>query len=107
MPTTALAQTETRQMRLLSRILREKTGVDLPTFMASRRHPGLQWRTWEQITAELAEATGETLSREGVHRWSQRYGIPRSYQHDGPDYQKSYRDALAKRGIAVQVPAAS
>jgi hypothetical protein len=93
---------ETREMRLISRILFDANLGGLPVFLAERRLPGAGWRSWEQITIDLHTATGETITREGIRRWARKYGIPEdTRQGDGPKLTGAYRRKVERAGIQI------
>lgn len=83
-------------MRLLSRALSD--AGPLSAFLAARRHPGTNWMTWEQIGFQLHERTGEHVTREGLHKMAQRYGIPDTARTDDAG---TYRKAVADLGITI------
>lgn len=92
---------ETTAMRLMTALLGRKRGP-LPRFIASRRVPGPAWRSWDVIAHELYGVTGETVSREGVIKWTRRYGIPMdTHRFDGAALTNRYCTAVAKLGIEI------
>jgi hypothetical protein len=102
MPTATEQVRETREMRLISRILFDADLGGLPEFLASRRLPGNGWRSWEQITIDLHKATDETITREGIRRWARKYGIPEDTKPtDGPALTKAYRAKVKRAGITI------
>jgi hypothetical protein len=103
MPTaTARAVRETREMRLLSRVIRDAGKGDLPLFLAIRRQPGAHWRSWEQIAFDLHGVTDELITREGIRRWARKYGIPENTtREDGPKLATAYRTAVKRAGIEI------
>lgn len=104
MPITRPRPDETREMRLFSKLITERTGdYDLPRFIASRREPGEHWRSWEEIVFDLGELTGELVTDISLRKWAKRYGIPESTDADakqGPD-AKAYVKALKSAGITI------
>lgn len=101
MPTATEQVRETREMRLISRVLEGTGKGDLATFLASRRHPAY-WRSWEQIAFDLHGATGELITREGIRRWARKYGIPENTtRDDGPKLIGAYRAAVKRAGIEI------
>jgi hypothetical protein len=73
-----MAPRETPTQMLVNRILLEKTGKDLKTFLAERRTSTdpAEWG-WEDIAFDLRTITGvRPLVRDTVHSWARRYEIP-------------------------------
>jgi hypothetical protein len=106
MPIATAPVRETREMRLISRLLagsrRPGAPRSLPAFLAIRREPGPEWRTWEQITLDLYEVTGELITREGIRRWARKYGIPEDTKpNDSPALVKAYHAKLKRAGIEI------
>ncbi|MES2123483.1 MAG: hypothetical protein V4503_02225 [Gemmatimonadota bacterium] len=90
----------TREMRMVSQLL-GKHGP-LERFLAVRRTPGDTWLSWEQIGYEIQERTGESFTREGIHRWALRFGIfGNTRKHDGPQLTTDYLNAIAAKGIDI------
>lgn len=96
MPITAEEVRETRAMRLISRALGD--AGPLPRFLAARRQPGTKWQTWESIAVEIQTHTGELITREGLHKWAVRYGIPDTTRTDNP---ATYRSTVQSAGISI------
>jgi hypothetical protein len=103
MPVATAPVRETREMRLISRLLTSaRKGVPLPVFIAARRDPSGNWRSWEQITIDLHAATGETITREGIRRWARKYGIPEDTKpNDGALLVRAYYAKLKQAGITI------
>jgi hypothetical protein len=103
MPIATAPVRETREMRLISRLLASaRKGAPLPVFIAQRRDPSGNWRSWEQITIDLHAATGETITREGIRRWARKYGIPENTKPtDGHVEILAYRAGLKRAGIEI------
>ena len=83
-------------MRLMSRALGD--AGPLSRFLAVRRQPGTKWQRWESVAVDLRDATGELISREGLHSWALAYGIPdtnRASDHD------QYVQAMERAGIEI------
>jgi hypothetical protein len=97
MPTETAAR-ETREMRLISRVLTKSRKGTLAEFLAKRRLPGDTWRSWEQISFDLHGETGELITREGIRRWANHYGIPlNTMPGDGDKLVAKYRTAVKSR----------
>lgn len=96
---------ETREMALFSMVvnLAEDEDRSLAEFIARRRQPGEEWRTWDQIRYELAQVSGQIVSDGSIRKWAERYGIPQYTQADGQGdvNAKAYARALAKAGISI------
>lgn len=97
---------ETREMRLVSKLISLSPAVSdesLPQFLAARRRPNHEaWRTWDEITWELKNLTGEIFTDVSLRRWGKRYGIPEGTALAGgqvtPD---DYAQAMREAGIAL------
>lgn len=97
---------ETREMRLISKVIElTELGRDdqsLPQFIARRRLPGVSWRTWDELSFELAEVLGEIVTDGTLRRWAKRYGIPEDTAADADtEGVQRYRDALTEANIAL------
>lgn len=106
MVVTARRANETREMRLLTKVieLSKKTKeLSLPEFIAVRRQPDSeQWKTWDEITIALYEVTGEVITDVSLRRWAERYGIPEITQPEGsPVTPDQYREILAEHSIKI------
>lgn len=71
---------ESPGMRLMNYALGPRLGP-LSAFIAKRRMPGEDWKSWADIAADLCRLTGETVTPLGVQKWARAYGIP---EHTGP-----------------------
>lgn len=94
-------QTETREMRLVSKLIAAAKAGDesLTQFLAVRRLPGDRWSTWDQITIDLHAITGEVITDVSLRRWASRYGIPETTTREGS--AADYRKALKKVGVTL------
>lgn len=96
---------ETREMRLISRVIKLTRGVtdtSLPEFIARRRTPGDGWRTWDELSFDLAEVIGEIVNDAALRRWAKGYGIPETSKRIGTDDEAAaYRADLESAGIVV------
>lgn len=100
--TTRPPASDTREMRLTSRLLTGMGREPLSTFIARRRLPGEQWTSWETIAYELRDLLQEQFTRECVRRWAMRYGIPVDTEaNDGPELIAAYREALSKKSVTT------
>lgn len=82
---------ETRDMRIMSRLLTEQHGVTLAEFIAYRRAPGDSWLSWDDLGKAIGGATGEQVTHETARRWAIRYGIPVStLPGDAPELRDWY-----------------
>lgn len=93
---------ETREMRLLGRVIQMTKSVpdkSLPEFIARRRAPGKAWRTWPEISYEIAQVSGEVIADQSLRQWAKRYRIPENTTADarsGPsvaDYDELIEEA--------------
>lgn len=66
---------ENPTMQLINSRLRKRHG-GLARFIAVRRVPGRDWKSFERIAQEIYAATGESVTRASVETWSKKYGIP-------------------------------
>lgn len=108
MPNAAkLVTAPTREMRLVSRILagsdEAHPGHALARLIAVRRRPGEWWMSWEQLTIELHTRTGETITREGIHRWAKRLGIPDDTRRDDGGRLVTAYDRTVKRSTGIDL----
>lgn len=108
MPNAAkLVTAPTREMRLVSRILagadEPVPGYALAVLIAQRRRPGPKWMSWEQLTIELYQHTGETITREGIHRWAKRLGIPDDTRRDDGGRLITAYDRTVKRSTGIDL----
>lgn len=116
MPTTRPRPDETREMRFVSKIIELDTAIaeetvsgpvrretSLPEFMARRRRPGDDWRTWDELSFELAEITGEIVTDGTLRQWAVRYGIPEDTSKDGKSglTLAEYQRAIKKARITI------
>jgi hypothetical protein len=95
---------ETREMRLVGRLIElnpEVADASLPQFIANRRWPGSdEWSTWDEITHELRDITGEIITDVSLRRWASRYGIPQNTAlAGGPVTEAEYAKALEDNNI--------
>lgn len=91
---------ETREMRMTSRLLGGPG--HLATFIASRRRPGADWKTWNEIGHDLHPKTGETFTPEVIRKWAKRYGIPEyTRPGDSAELTAMYLARLAELGITI------
>lgn len=102
MPTNRKRPKETREMRLFGRLISLADGVDesLPEFIARRRTPGAGWRSWDELSFELAEVSGEIVTDGTLRQWAKRYGIPEDTERDVPSL--TFSRALRKADIVVR-----
>lgn len=96
MPESAIvsAQDTTDRQRLMSSHL----GDDGPVarFIAERRMPGEKWTQVETIAAQLYSRTGYTITRAGLTKWMQGYGIPLDTERTATAEEvAAYRKAVA------------
>lgn len=111
MPTTRPRPNETREMRLFSRVIElhlttydpKKTWVidnSLPQFLARRRLPGGDYRSWDEIRYELADISGEIVTDGTIRKWAKRYGIPEDTVAEPTDEAlAAYSEALRAANI--------
>lgn len=96
---------ETREMRLVGRVIalyRKVPDASLPEFIARRRTPGEMWRTWDELSFELAEVIDEVIGARTLNMWAKRYGIPEDTEATGDEQATaSYVSALTKANIAI------
>lgn len=104
MPTTRPRPNETREMRLVGKVIELSSlpEIDLPAFIAVRRLPGDSWRTWDEISFELAEVTGEIVTDMTLRHWAKRYDIPEDTKRDdtGATAKRGYVTAMSKLGTS-------
>lgn len=91
---------ETPTMRLINTMLPADSG-GLARFIATRRVPGPDWKTFERIAHELYAETGFSVTRAGIQGWAKRYGIPtwrptRVRPEPTPEQVAAYREAVAR-----------
>lgn len=102
MPTTRPRPNETREMRLVGKVieLSELPESDLPSFIAQRRLPGDSWRTWDEISFELAEVIGDIVTNGTLRHWAKRYTIPEDTRRDdtGATAKRAFVTAMSKLG---------
>lgn len=106
MPTTRPRPNETREMRLVGRVINLSAGIEdtgLADFIARRRLPGATWRTWDEISFELAEVLGEIVTNGTLRHWAKRYGVPEDTKADdsGKTNTRQFRSALTKAHITI------
>lgn len=94
MPLKTSATGETIGMRYVSARL-GKAGP-LAKFIAKRRTPGDGWLAWEKIAAELMTLTRESVTRAGITKWAEAYGIPDSKRDATDDERAEYLAAVDK-----------
>lgn len=68
----------------------------LARFIAERRVPGRDWRSFEQIADEITDVTGLPLSGMGVQKWAERLGIPDSSREVTAAARDAYLSAAGK-----------
>jgi hypothetical protein len=68
----------------------------LAAFIAERRVPGRDWRSFAEIAAEITEITGIKLSGMGVQKWAERLGIPDSSREVTAATRDAYLSAAGK-----------
>lgn len=105
MPRNVARPGETREMRLVGKVIALTKGVkdaSLPEFIGRRRIPGEQWRTWDEISFELTDVIGEIVTDGTLRRWAKRYQIPESTTKTMDDDAKAaYLAVLAEAGIVL------
>jgi hypothetical protein len=87
---------ETREMRLISRIIRDSKRVperSLMEFIATRRRPGGDWHSWNDVMIALREACDETINTATLRSWAAVYGVP-SAPRRGFLTQEQYDEAI-------------
>jgi hypothetical protein len=106
MPVSRTWPGETREMRLLSKLIKLSDAVpdeSLPEFIARRRSPGTQWRKWPELGYEIADVSDEVIADQSLRQWAKRYGIPEDTTADartGPS-AKVYAKAIERAGIII------
>lgn len=88
---------ETREMRLFSKLLQYRVGLNLAAFIAKSRLPGENYRTWEELVFDLGKVTGELVSNVSLRKWARRYGIPEDSRTD--DNPAPYLKKVKAAGI--------
>jgi hypothetical protein len=68
----------------------------LATFIAERRIPGRDWRSYEEIADEIKQVTGIPVTRMGVQKWAERLGIPDSSREVTAATRDAYLSAAGK-----------
>lgn len=106
MPTNRPRPDETREMRLFGKVIELSESVvdtSLPEFIARRRQPGADWRTWDEVRYELTEVCGEIVTDQTIRGWAKRYGIPEDTERDGQSGTKpaEFSRALKRANIKV------
>lgn len=104
MPMNRTRPNETREMRLISKVIELHGDRDrsLPEFIGRRRQPGSAWRTWDELSFELTELIGEIVTDGTLRRWAKRYGIPESTTADQDDkVAKAYVAVLREVNIVL------
>lgn len=97
---------ETREMRLLGKLIQMTKSVpdkSLPEFIARRRAPGKSWRTWAELSYEIATVSGEVIADQSLRQWAKRYGIPEDTKADersGPS-AGTYAETIGRSGITI------
>lgn len=102
MPTNRPRPNETREMRVFGKVVELNAAVldnGLPEFIARRRLPGADWRTWDEIVFELAEVTGEIVTNGTLRQWAKRYGIPEDTSRNAGT--AAFRQALKRQAITI------
>jgi hypothetical protein len=97
---------ETREMRLITRLIEtsKRPEHSLAEFIAKRRAPGKNWRSWEGVSIDLHEATGEVFGIASLRSWAHIYGIPESTRPYGTNLSpEDYAAKLAEAGIKVKL----
>lgn len=94
---------ETREMRLVSQVLRlkAKKGDDtsLKQFLARRRHPDANL-SWDDVSFDLKQVIGEIVTDGTLRKWANIYGIPNAGR--GVTLTKDeYENGLAAAGITL------
>lgn len=96
---------ETREMRLLSKVIKMSKGPEtsLPQFIARRRRPGKNWRTWPELAFEIAGVSDEVIADQSLRQWAKRYGIPEDTVADGSKGTslEAYDRAMKDAGITI------
>lgn len=107
----SLRPNETREMRLFSKVVEQHKlwnsavgddsfrDLSLPQFIARRRAPGDDWKSWDEIRYELRTISGEIVTDGTLRKWAQRYGIPQLTQADGD--ADEYGGKLQEVGIEI------
>jgi hypothetical protein len=68
----------------------------LAAFIAERRVPGRDWRSYEQIAGEIKQVTGIPVTGVGVQKWAERLGIPMTSARATDAEVRRYRRRVAK-----------
>lgn len=94
---------ETREMRLVSRILelkaRKGNDTTLKQFLARRRHPDANL-SWDEVSFQLNDVIGEIVTDGTLRKWANIYGIPNAGR--GVTLTKDeYENGLAAAGITL------
>ena len=96
---------ETREMRLITKVIRASRGPEksLAEFIAKRRAPGPGWRSWEGVTVDLNEVIGEIVGIASLRTWGAAYGIPDGTRPDGTNSMtaEDYAEAIKEAGIEI------
>lgn len=110
MPDATPARRETLVMQLASRVLELNGHGTLPQFIARRRLPGDDWRTWPELSYDLTQALGGdgvVLTSEVIRTWARRYDIPDTKRNDTDALVRIYRKQLTRVGISLGEKAAA
>lgn len=98
---------ETREMRLITRVIQlsDVPETSLAEFIARRRAPGADWRSWEGVTVDLHEVIGEVVGIASLRGWAAVYRIPDATRLNGKENveaaAKGYASALKRAGITI------
>lgn len=97
---------ETREMRLFGKVIQMSRAVldrDLPQFIATRRMPGPNWMTWDEIRYQLTSLSGEIVTDQTLRKWAERYGIPEDTSPNGISGtpEDAYHAALERAEISL------
>lgn len=101
----------TREMQMVSRLLRDRLDVSLAEFIAYRRTPGDSWLSWEEIGNALASAVSMSKNdgplpawtHESLRRWAIRLGIPTDTRPgDGAPLIARYERSLIAQGLRLK-----
>jgi hypothetical protein len=97
---------ETREMRLITQVIRMSRAKEnsLAEFIAKRRAPGPNWRSWEGVTIDLNEVIGEIVGIASLRVWGNAYGIPDGTRPGGRNgiSAEDYAKAIKEAGITIR-----
>lgn len=97
---------ETENMAYITKIIQlsDVPETSLAEFIARRRAPGPDWRSWEGVVIDLHEVTGRVVSIATIRSWAVYFGIPDATRLNG-EYggtsAEQYANAISRAGITI------